>query len=384
VNEEQKKKYLAKYYQEKRNGVKFYPDVIYKDVLVAFALFLLLVGLALYVGVAPEPPADPNDSAYVPRPEWYFMFLFQMLKYFPGELEWVGTTILPGLAVLALFLLPFLDRAPERHWKKRRLGVSIMSVIVLGMAGLTLVAFAETPPTDADHSASSSISDQVIAGQDVYALYCVECHGAEGEGGEIKGVEGLEGVILKAINTSDEMYTRSDETLFAIVDYGQPGLGMPPYGLGYGGELRRGDISALVTYMRYTWDDRAEIPQAAVMAASIPALGPGEIPSYDVHVAPIFKRYCISCHRPNKNNVGNYHMGSYEEALATGDYKPNIIAGDLNNNLILMLHRQDIEAGGPMPPTKALKADYIDIIERWVKAGIPRTPQDAAASGAQP
>jgi menaquinol-cytochrome c reductase cytochrome b/c subunit len=382
VNEEQKQQYLEKYHREKRAGNKFFPDVIYKDVLAAFAVFLLLVGMALYIGVANEPPADPNDSSYVPRPEWYFMFLFQMLKYFPGELEWVGTAILPGLAVLALFLLPFLDRSPHRYWKKRKLGVSIMSVIVIGMAGLTVVAFAETPPMEGDHG-PGSIADQVIAGQDLYAVYCVECHGADGEGGEIIGVEGLEGVVLKAINTSDEMYTRSDDTLYAIVDYGQPGLGMPPNGLGYGGELTRADINAMVAFMRYTWDDRAEIPQAAAAAASIPALAPGEVPSYDVHVSAIFKRFCISCHRPNKSNVGEYHMGSYDEVLGTGDYKPNLIAGDLQSNLILMLHRQDIEAGGPMPPTKALKADYIDIIERWVLAGMPRTPEDAAAA-AQP
>jgi menaquinol-cytochrome c reductase cytochrome b/c subunit len=382
VNEEQKQQYLEKYHREKRTGSKFFPDVIYKDVLAAFAIFLLLVGMALYIGVANEPPADPNDSSYVPRPEWYFMFLFQMLKYFPGELEWVGTAILPGLAVLALFLLPFLDRSPHRYWKKRKLGVSIMSVIVIGMVGLTVVAFAETPPMEGDHG-TGSISDQVIAGQDLYSVYCVECHGADGEGGEIIGVEGLEGVVLKGINTSDEMYTRSDDTLYAIVDYGQPGLGMPPNGLGYGGELTRADINAMVMFMRYTWDDRAEIPQAAVAAASIPALAPGEVPSYDVHVSAIFKRFCISCHRPNKSNVGEYHMGSYEEVLGTGDYKPNLIAGDLQSNLILMLHRQEIKAGGPMPPTKALKADYIDIIERWVLAGMPRTPEDAAAA-AQP
>ncbi len=61
-------------------------------------------------------------------------------------------------------------------------------------------------------------------------MHCVECHGADGEGGEIKGVEGLEGYMMKPINTQDEMYTRTDETLFNIIEYGQPNLGMPPFG----------------------------------------------------------------------------------------------------------------------------------------------------------
>ena len=108
MDEPEKQQYLARYRQAKESGVKFYPDIIYKDLLVSFGIFLLLVGLAIYLGVAQEPPADPSDSAYIPRPEWYFLFLFEMLKYFPGQLEWVGTVIVPGMAVLALLLLPLL------------------------------------------------------------------------------------------------------------------------------------------------------------------------------------------------------------------------------------------------------------------------------------
>ena len=379
MNEEQKKNYLEKYHRQKERGVKFYPDIIYKDLLVAFAIFLFLVGLAIYIGVAKEPPADPSDSAYIPRPEWYFLFIFQMLKYFPGQLEWIGTTIIPGIAVLALFLLPFYDKSPFRHWKKRKLAVSIMSVIVIGMVGLTIIAAITTPPQAEASSIADTISEQIIVGQDVYSIQCVECHGAEGEGGEVVGVEGLEGVVIKPINSQDEMYTRTDETFFNIIEYGQPELGMPPFGLGYGGELSRGDINAVVTFMRYTWDDRAEIPVEAAAASALPALGPDEIPSYDVHIQPILKRYCISCHRPGKEN-NNYLMGSYEEVMTSGDNAPNVIPGDLNSNNILMINRQEIDAGGPMPPTRALKPEVIDIITRWVAGGAPQTPEQAAAA----
>ena len=65
--------------------------------------------------------------------------------------------------------------------------------------------------------------------------------------------------------------------------------------------------------------------------------------------------------------------------MTTGDHTPNMVAGDLNSNLILMLARQKIEAGGPMPPTKPLSPDLIDIFKRWVMAGMPNTAQDAAA-----
>jgi quinol-cytochrome oxidoreductase complex cytochrome b subunit len=145
MEEKHKQEYLEKYKQAKQIGVKFWPDIIYKDLIIAVALFLILILLATFVGVANEPKVDPSDSSYVPRPEWYFLFLFQLLRYFPGVLEWVGTTVIPGIAVLALLLLPLYDRNPYRHWKKRIFAISLMSVIVLGMIVLTILAVISTP-----------------------------------------------------------------------------------------------------------------------------------------------------------------------------------------------------------------------------------------------
>ena len=381
MKEEFKEKYLKKYKQAKERGVKFFPDIIYKDLIFSFGLFLLLVGLATFVGVPSEPKADPSDTAYIPRPEWYFLFLFQMLKYFPGKLEWIGTTIIPIVAVLALLLLPFYDKSPFRYWTKRKLALSIMGVIVAGMVALTIIAVVTTPPQEETGTVAGTIPEKIAAGQDLYSVNCVECHGPDGEGGEIIGVEGLEGVVVKPINSQDEMYTRDDQTLINIITYGQPSLGMVPFGKAYGGELGPGDIEAIVTFMRYTWDDRVELPEEAKQQAAIPTLAPDEVPSYEVHIAPIVKRYCISCHRPGKKN-NNYMMGSYEEILTSGDHAPNVIPGDLASNLILMIHREEIEAGGPMPPTKALKPEIIELFERWVLGGAPNTAEDAAAASA--
>jgi mono/diheme cytochrome c family protein len=249
------------------------------------------------------------------------------------------------------------------------------------MVGLTVRAVVTTPPQEEEELVATTITEQIIAGEGLYGEFCVECHGAEGEGGEIKGVEGLEGVIVKAINTQDEMYTRNDATLFDIIAYGQPNLGMPPFGKAYGGELSVGEIEAIVTFMRYTWDDRVELPAEAAAASAMPTLGENEVPSYEVHIQPIVKRYCISCHRPGKKN-NNYLMRTYEEIITTGDHAPNYITGDLGCNTIRMLYREEIEAGGPMPPTKALKPELIAIFERWVLAGMPETAADAAALSA--
>lgn len=374
MDQEQKENYEARYQSEKNRGVKFFPDIIYKDAIVAFGFFLLLVGLAIFVGVATEPPADPSDSSYIPRPEWYFLWLFQLLKYFPGSVEWIGTAILPVLGILALLLLPFYDRSPFRHWSKRKLAVGIGILAIIGIAGLTIAAVVTTPPNP-EFEVAGSISEQIVQGQDLYSIQCVECHGAEGEGGEIIGVEGLEGVVVAPLNALDFIYTRSDDTIFNVIDYGQQDLGMPPFGLANGGELTKGEMDAIVTFMRYTWDDRVEIPEEAAAAGAVPELGPDEIPVYSVHVESIIRRTCLSCHRPGKEN-GNYLMGTYEEMLKTGDNAPNLIAGDLDSNLIRMIHREEIEAGGPMPPSKPLKDEWIDVLERWVLAGMPETPED--------
>ena len=382
MNEEQKKLYKDKYTQEKQKGVKFWPDIIYKDVVISLALFIILVIMATWIGVTQEPKADPSDSTYIPRPEWYFLFLFQMLKYFPGSLEWLGTTIIPIIAVLALFLLPFYDRNSRRFWKGRPWAISIMSVMVIGIVALTVLAVVTTPAQEVTGTIAGSISEQILAGQDLYSVNCTECHGPEGEGGEIKGVEGLEGVILKPINSKDEMYTRDDQTFVDIISYGQQDLGMPPFPRAFGGALGPSDVDAIATFMRYTWDDRVELPQEVASANAIPTLAEGEIPSYEVHISAIQRRYCVSCHREGKKN-NNYFMDNYENTINTGDNAPDLIAGDLLCNTMQMLNRvEGLEAGNPMPPTRALPPELVAIYQAWIIAGMPNTAADAAALSA--
>jgi quinol-cytochrome oxidoreductase complex cytochrome b subunit len=461
MNEEQKQAYKERYLQAKQKGVKFWPDIMYKDLIFSFAIFLLLVGLATFIGVAREPRADPSDSSYIPRPEWYFLFLFKFLAIYGqipilGKIEWIAAAVIPGIGVALLFALPFIDHNPFRHFSKRRFGIALMSLIVAWIVLLTILGGLAIPPNDVElritstlqafvglwipavsilaliivafingkegsnlsrnitvgiagvsiasmaiitfivtsrasyypapeeEQVAGSISEKIVLGQDLYSFYCAECHGPDGEGGEVKGVEGLEGVFINPISSQDVMWTRSDETLFRVTEFGQQDLGMPPFGLAYGGELKTNEIEYIVTFMRYTWDSRAEIPEDAAAAGAIPALAEGEIPSYEVHIQPIVKRYCISCHRPGKEN-NNYLMGTYAEIIETGDNAPNVIAGNLDSNLIVTIYHESIfdaagnEIIGPMPPTKKIKPEYIEIFEKWVLAGMPETVDEATA-----
>ncbi len=264
-----------------------------------------------------------------------------------------------------------------------------MGVTVLGMVGLTIRSVITTPKNEGE-AVSNTIPEQIALGDELYSIYCTECHGPDGEGGVIAGVEGLDGVDLKPISSRDEMYTRSDETLEAIVEFGQGDLGMPPYGLAYGGELKKNQIEAVVVFMRYTWDDRVEIPEDAAGAGAIPQLAENEVPSYEIHISRITRRYCISCHRPGKEN-NNYLMGTYEEILTTGDNAEfNIIAGDLESYLVQSINGISILDPATddvliqqMPPTKLMKDDYIKIFESWILNGMPETAVDAEALGVE-
>jgi mono/diheme cytochrome c family protein len=170
MNEEEKRQYQEQYRAQKEKGRPFYPDILFKDAIVALGVLLVLIALAYFVGAPLEARADPNDTGYTPRPEWYFLFLFQLLKYFPGALEVVGVFILPTAVVLLLFLLPFLDRSRRRHPLARPLVSGLAVVAVIGVAALSLLAVVEAPPPIAEATGGDTTAA-------LYTANCAGCHG---------------------------------------------------------------------------------------------------------------------------------------------------------------------------------------------------------------
>ena len=169
MNEQEKQQYLEEYKKEKEKGVFFFPDIIFKDAVITLVIFLILVGLAFFIGAPLEERANPSDSSYTPRPEWYFLFLFQLLKYFPGELEVIGVIVIPTLAVLVLFALPFLDKSAKRHYSKRLPVIIGTAVGLVAVVLLTVLAVVEAPPP-----AQTAAGDKTAA---LYADNCAGCHG---------------------------------------------------------------------------------------------------------------------------------------------------------------------------------------------------------------
>ncbi len=158
-----------------------FPNQIYKDSLFLLLVFLALASLAILFPASLEPQADPTDSTYNPRPEWYFYFVFQLLRIFEGKFEVVGTVVLPTIAIIALVLLPFLDRNPDRAPQKRKIMMTIGGLGVFAICVLTLIG-AQAPNVNVPAVTSPS----VIAGRVLYDTNgCAACHSIHGKGGMI-------------------------------------------------------------------------------------------------------------------------------------------------------------------------------------------------------
>jgi ubiquinol-cytochrome c reductase cytochrome b subunit len=124
---------------------KFFPEQVFKDTVGVAIAFIILFVMAIVAKVPLERLADPTDTAYIPRPEWYFLFLFQTLKFFKGPLETVGSVVLPGVAVLTLFLIPFIDRGPMIRLGKRTFAITFVLLAAIAWTGLTTAAVVTTP-----------------------------------------------------------------------------------------------------------------------------------------------------------------------------------------------------------------------------------------------
>ena len=297
----------------------------------------------------------------------------------PGVLQAIAGLVIPGVAIISLFLMSFVFK--NTSTKTMIWTTVISSILTIGLTGAVLGIFPQ-PPAQITVVATTLV-DQISAGQDLYSANCTSCHGADGTVTQITGVKGLEGKLIPAIHSTDVLYTLDDAALAQVIAYGRPEAGMTPFGKAYGGQLSASDIDNIVTFIRYSWDDRFVAP---VLKPLFPPLTKGEVPSYDVHIEPIVKRYCLSCHVAGQTN-NNLLMDSYVDILHTGDHKANdVIAGNANSYLLQVIQGHSIpDPNNPtqtliraMPPNGHLSPDVIDVFMRWIMNGMPQTAADAA------
>lgn len=220
----------------------FWPNFLLKEWLVGS---VFLVGFLVLVLADPPPLesiADPTTLGYIPLPDWYFLFLYQLLKYkfAAGPFIIFGILIIPGIAFGALFLAPFLDNGPGRRPPKRPIAVAMM---ILGLASVSWLTYESAAEVDWEQRAEENKPvleeeevdvdeidiDEADPGFEVYKDSCMSCHGDQLEGNDpagppLLGTEYDEDEIAEiAVDGKGEMpadqFQGTDEELEELVEF---------------------------------------------------------------------------------------------------------------------------------------------------------------------
>ena len=224
----------------------FIPNFLLKEWMVGV---VVLVGFLTLTIAEPAPlgyPADPLNTNFIPMPDWYFLFLYQLLKmpYTSGEYVLLGTIAIPGIAFGAMLLAPYLDRGPERRFYRRPIASSLMIVSLIACTYLTWEAWThyqhelEKNGIIPEHHERRMKAEEAVAqgkprpvpGRDnlpplvaaddpaftnIMQAQCISCHGAELEGGAGPALRGI----------GDRL---SKEEIAEVITNGRGG--MPAYG----------------------------------------------------------------------------------------------------------------------------------------------------------
>ncbi|MBC5815040.1 MAG: cytochrome b N-terminal domain-containing protein [Candidatus Eremiobacteraeota bacterium] len=243
---------------------KFYPDQVFMDTAVSFFVFFIIIMLSIFLPPGLDAKADPTNGAFVPYPAWYFLSLFGLLAIVPPNLELVGTIIIPTLAIIALILLPWLDRSTTRSYGSRAPVLWITTLAIIGVVGLSIssqigivakqqAAAAAGPAPAAPAPAASAGPSGADHGAKVYAANCTTCHGAAGA-----GVPGAFSPLA-----GNPFVTGDKNKVIKVVAKGLHGQ-VSVKGLTYNGQmpawsgtLSDQDITDVVNYIRNSWGNNA-------------------------------------------------------------------------------------------------------------------------------
>jgi ubiquinol-cytochrome c reductase cytochrome b subunit len=270
---------------------RFWPDQMFMDTVVSFAMFVVIFVLAIVSPAPLDAKADPNNTQFVPYPAWYFMALFSLLDVVGGAPSWAvdflglfATIIFPTLLIIVLIALPFIDRNPSRRLSRRPVvltctGLVLGGAIVLSFVGQYHVeqqqmlhgiagpAAAETSTTTVAATGPGTTGGApaaaAAAGASVYTANCSGCHGAAGAG--------TPGAFPPLAN--NPVVSGPAAKVIAIVNNGLTGAitvngaayngVMPPWK----GNLTPAQIADVITYVRSAWGNKGGPVTAAQVSA---------------------------------------------------------------------------------------------------------------------
>jgi menaquinol-cytochrome c reductase cytochrome b/c subunit len=184
VNAREREEYLREYSILKNQGKPFFPYAIAKDSLMACLVLAVIIAMSIILGAELGPKADPTTTTYTPRPEWYFFFLFELLRVVkPPSLVFLATVGIPTICLVLLLLLPFYDRNPERNPLRRPIATTAGIATIAAMAYLTVLGALAGSPTEIE----LATAPQYEEGKEITASSgCLGCHKI-GENGNTLG-----------------------------------------------------------------------------------------------------------------------------------------------------------------------------------------------------
>ena len=185
MNRRQKEEYLREYAILKSEGKPFFPYAVAKDAAMACLVMAVIITMSLVLGAELGSKANPTTTTYVPRPEWYFFFLFEVLRVIkPPSLVGLATIGVPTICMILLFLLPFYDRGPERRPERRPIATTAGIVTIGAMAFLTYSGANAGSPTAIELATPAAVAQnggvqlrEYEEGKEVVAQSgCEACH----------------------------------------------------------------------------------------------------------------------------------------------------------------------------------------------------------------
>ena len=174
MNQREKEEYLREYSIHKSHGKPFFPYAVAKDGLMGCLVVAIIMALSIVLGAELGPKANASTTTYTPRPEWYFFFLFELLRVIkPPWAVPIATIGIPTVCMVLLLLLPFYDRNAERRPERRPIATTTGILVIIAMAYLTFLGATAGPPSEVSLKTTAALKP----GQEVVAQSgCLACH----------------------------------------------------------------------------------------------------------------------------------------------------------------------------------------------------------------
>jgi menaquinol-cytochrome c reductase cytochrome b/c subunit len=248
-----------------RRGKAFFPHAMFHDTVMSLVVVSVIIGLACawyftadgtetgWLGPHFTEEADPGTTDFIPRPDWYFFFLFYLLRIFKWpESVVLGTVGIPTILLILLIALPFIDLRRERRLLRRPVAIVTTILVVLAMGTLTYkgataeealgAELVEAVPEWAEEQGFAD-DETAVAGAELFARTgCAQCHVYLGVGSANLGAP-----ELSAIGQGDRGVDYFKDYVANPQQFGNPV--MPKYGEEFGGALDDQQLTAIATFL---------------------------------------------------------------------------------------------------------------------------------------